>query len=89
VGKECLLGRVETTKIRIAAVICQHKTLNANYKGRREVPKTTIRSLKLCKILWQTASNISQKVWKVEESLLENIQYISGSSFDLKPKQFM
>ena len=89
VGEECLLGRAETTKIRIAAVTCQHKMLNANYKGRREVLNTSTRSLKLCKILWQTASNTSRKVWKVEESLLENMQYISRSSFDLKRKQFM
>jgi hypothetical protein len=83
------LGRTETTKIRVAALSCQHKTLNVNYKRRREVLKTTTRSLKLCNTLWQTVSNISRKVRKVEESLLENMQYISGSSFDLKRIQFM
>ena len=88
-GEECFLGLAEATKIRIAAVNCQRKMLNVNYEGRREVLKTTTSSLKLCSTLWQTASNISRKVWKVEESLLENMQYISGCSFDLKRKQFM
>jgi hypothetical protein len=84
VGEECFLGRAETTKIRIAAVTCQHKMLNEDYKGRMEVLKTTTRSLKLFNTLLQTASNILRKVTKVEESLLENMQYFTRSSFDLK-----
>jgi hypothetical protein len=88
-GEKCLLDPVETTQIRVAPVTCQHKTLNVNYKGRREVLKTTTRSLKLCNTLWQTASNILRKLWKVEESSLENMQYVSGSRFGFKRKQFM